>query len=166
MTSEGLQLNYDAASFTSKKTGRHLVWHNCVINTLRLNKQKIDKSTNLDFQIKKLRLALATEQNIKIEVLPKLNSDIKNYNTELHDSEFTVISDINKVKTMNDVRQDASYHIIETTKWFTELKLDIKVLNDPNNQSKIESMIFFLNYGIVWNIKGNSWMQWHWELFL
>ena len=83
---------------------------------MRLNKQKIDKSTNLDFQIKKLRLALATEQNIKIEVLPKLNSDIKNYNTELHDSEFTVISDINKVKTMNDVRQDASYHIIETTK--------------------------------------------------
>ena len=44
---------------------------------------------------------------------------------------------------MNDVGQDSSCHIIEITKCSTELKADIKVLNDPNNQSKIESMIVF-----------------------
>ena len=51
--------------------------------------------------------------------------------------------DIKKVKTMNDVGQDSSCEIIEITKWSTELKSDMKVLNDSNNQSKIKSMIVF-----------------------
>ena len=44
---------------------------------------------------------------------------------------------------MNDVWQDSSCHIIEINKCSTELKSDIKVLNDSNNQSKIETMIVF-----------------------
>jgi len=44
---------------------------------------------------------------------------------------------------MNDVWQDSSCHIIEINKCSTELKSDIKVLNDSNNQSKIENMIVF-----------------------
>ena len=55
-----------------KEPGRYSVWiffchqHNDI-------KQKIiDKSTNLDSQTKKLRLALAPEQNIKIESLTNI----------------------------------------------------------------------------------------------
>jgi len=44
---------------------------------------------------------------------------------------------------MNDIWQDSSCHIIEINKCSTELKSDIKVLNDSNNQSKIETMIVF-----------------------
>ena len=44
---------------------------------------------------------------------------------------------------MNDIWQDSSCHIIEINKCSTELKSDIKVLNDSNNQSKIENMIVF-----------------------
>ena len=44
---------------------------------------------------------------------------------------------------MNDVGQDSSCHVIEITKCSTELKSDMKVLNDSNNQSKIKSMIVF-----------------------
>ena len=103
----------------------------------------IDKSTNLNSQTKKLRLPLAPEHNIKIELLPKWNSDIKKYDIELQENEFTVISNIKKVKTVNDVGQNSSCHIIEISKCSTELKSDIKCLNDSNNQSKIKSMIVF-----------------------
>ena len=72
MTSEALQSNYEAASFapegTRKVFGMKIVCHQH--NDI---KQKIiDKSTNLDSQTKKLRLALAPEQNIKIESLTNI----------------------------------------------------------------------------------------------
>ena len=44
---------------------------------------------------------------------------------------------------MNDVGQDSSCHIIQITKYSTELKSNIKIYNDSNNQSKIENMIVF-----------------------
>ena len=70
-------------------------------------------------------------------------SYIKKYDTELQKNEFTVKPDIKQVKTMDDVGQDSSCHVIEITKCSTELKSDMKVLNDSNNQSKIKSMIVF-----------------------
>ena len=143
VTSEGLESNYDAASFTPEETRKVFVMKSFCHQHNEIEQKIIDKSTNLDSQTKKLRLALAPEQSMKIESSSKLNSDIKKYDTEFQENGFTVISDIKKVETMNDVGQDSSCHIIEITKCSTELKADIKVLNDPNNQSKIKSMIVF-----------------------
>ena len=80
---------------------------------------------------------------MKIESFPKLNSGIKKYDTELQQNEFTFIFEIKKNETMHDVGQDSSCHVIEITKCSTELKSDMKVLNDSNNQSKIKSMNCF-----------------------
>ena len=44
---------------------------------------------------------------------------------------------------MNDVGQDSSCHIIQITKYSTELKSNIKIYNDSNNQSKIERAIVY-----------------------
>ena len=143
VTSEGLQSNYDASSSTPKVTRKVFSMQFFCHRHNEIEHKIIDKSTNLNSQTKKLRLPLAPEQNMKFELLPKWNSDINKYDTELQENEFTVISNIKKVKTVNDVGQNSSYHIIEISKCSTELKSDIKCLNDSNNQSKIKSMIVF-----------------------
>ena len=71
MTSKALQSNYETASFAPEGTRK--VFGIKICHQHNDIKQKIiDKSTNLDSQTKKLRLALAPEQNMKIESLTNI----------------------------------------------------------------------------------------------
>ena len=73
MTSEGLQSNYDGSSFTPVETRKVFGMQFFCHQHNEIEQRIIDKSTNLDYQTKKLRLPLALEQNMKTESLPKLN---------------------------------------------------------------------------------------------
>ena len=73
VTSEGLQSNYDGSSFTPVETRKVFGMTFFCHRHNEIEQRIIDKSTNLDYQTKKLRLPLAPEINIKVESLPKLN---------------------------------------------------------------------------------------------